>query len=71
LLAGERRVSGIVELTFRDRAAGMLEAGYWIIESARGGGYATQALVAMTDWVERSAVGKRIELRSTPRTPLR
>lgn len=59
-------ICGIFELTFRDRAAGILEAGYWITETSRGRGYAPEALSLVTDWVDTAEVGLRIELAIYP-----
>lgn len=66
LLDPERQICGIFELSFRDRAAGILEAGYWVAEHARGRGYAPKALALVTDWVDTAKVAMRIELAIYP-----
>lgn len=66
LLDPEAQICGIFELTFRDRVAGILEAGYWVAEQARGRGYAPEALSLVTDWVETAEAALRIELAIYP-----
>lgn len=66
LLANDRQICGIFELWFRDKAADILEAGYWVLESKRRKGYASEALGLVTKWVEQETPAEQIELAIYP-----
>jgi RimJ/RimL family protein N-acetyltransferase len=66
ILPESRQIAGIFELWFRDPKAGILEAGYWVLEAERRRGYATEALRLVTDWVRQGTTATKIELAIHP-----
>ncbi len=66
ILPESRRIAGIFELWFRDQHAGILEAGYWVVEPERRQGFASEALRLATDWVQRDTTAMKIELAIHP-----
>jgi RimJ/RimL family protein N-acetyltransferase len=66
LLPHSRQIAGIFELWFRDQRAGILEAGYWVVESHRGHRFAVESLRLVTKWVEQGTTATRIELAIHP-----
>ncbi|MFB7112775.1 GNAT family N-acetyltransferase [Streptomyces sp. NPDC056291] len=62
LTATDGVLLGSVTVRWVDRADGLAMIGYWTLPTARGGGVATRATRAVTNWAFRTADARRIEI---------